>query len=153
MTTSPTAKVLFRVPESDGSAQVETLWAVDLGNNEYQLDNSPFYVYSVSWQDVVDAPYNEDEGFPTFVRVVRKSGNRTVRVILEEPAAPGNRAEEVLKGLLALGCDYEGANRTYISVNIPPHVELGAVREYLVEQAVQWEHADPTYDELHAGGA
>jgi len=26
----PTAKVLFRVPEEDGSANVETLWAFDL---------------------------------------------------------------------------------------------------------------------------
>jgi hypothetical protein len=28
----PTAKVLFRVPEGDGSYNVETLWAYDLGN-------------------------------------------------------------------------------------------------------------------------
>jgi hypothetical protein len=45
----PTAKVLFRVPNNDGSAEVETLWAFDLGNDQYKLGNSPFYAYSVSW--------------------------------------------------------------------------------------------------------
>jgi hypothetical protein len=146
---APMAKVLFRVAEEDGSANVETLWATALGGDEYQLDNSPFYAYSVSWQDVVHAPLDVTEGFPTFQRVLRKSGNRTVRVILEEPANSGNKADEVLQGLVALGCDYEGANRVYISVNIPASVELDRIRSYLVELGVQWEHADPTYDELH----
>jgi hypothetical protein len=140
---TPNAKVLFRVPEDDGSANVETLWATD------QLNNSPFYAYSVSWQDVVFAPHDPAEGFPTFQRVLRKSGNRTVRVLLSEPAQPGNTSDAVLDGLVALGCDYEGANRTYISVNVPPTVVLDHVRDYLVRSGVQWEHADPTYAELH----
>jgi hypothetical protein len=149
----PTAKVLFRVPEEDGSAQVETLWAFDLGNNEYQLDNSPFYAYSVSWQDVVYAPYDSTEEFATFQRVVRKSGNRTVRVIFDVPPEPGNQADQVLKGLQALGCGYEGANRRYLSINIPATANLNQIGAYLTEQGVQWEHADPTYAEIHQNDA
>lgn len=37
---SPTAKVLFRVPDDDGGANVETLWAVPLGEDRYQLASS-----------------------------------------------------------------------------------------------------------------
>jgi uncharacterized protein DUF4265 len=77
----PTAKVLFRVPNEDGTAEVETLWAVDLGNDEYKLDNCPFFAYGVSLHDVVYAPIDVDEGRAVFQRILIKSGNRTIRVI------------------------------------------------------------------------
>ena len=60
----PNAKVLFRAPNEDGSADVETLWATHLGADNYKLDNSPFYAYGVSWEDVVSAPFSSEEGFP-----------------------------------------------------------------------------------------
>lgn len=53
-----------------------------------------------------------------------------------------------MKGLVALGCDYEGANARYISVNIPPSVELKIIRQYLIHCNATWEHADPSYAEL-----
>ena len=142
------AKVLFRVPNDDGSAEVETLWATHLGGDNYKLDNSPFYAYGVSWEDVVSAPFSEEEQFPTFQTVVAKSGNRTVRIVFDPAVEDGNQSDQVLKGLVGLGCDYEGANRKYISVNIPPNVNLEAVRNYLIQHNANWEHADPTYDSL-----
>jgi hypothetical protein len=143
------AKVLFSVPNEDGTADVETLWATSLGNDQYKLDNSPFFAYSVSWQDIVYAPFDADQGFPVFQSVVLKSGNRTVRVVFDLPVEPGNASDEVLSGLVALGCDYEGAKGRYISVNIPPGVELSAVRDYLIKCDATWEHVDPTYGGLH----
>jgi hypothetical protein len=151
MSDDPTAKVLFRVP-SDGDPIVETLWAIPLGNDLYKLDNSPFYAYSVSWQDVVFAPYDEEEDFPTFESVVERSGNRTVRICFETPVQPDNASDQILQGLVALGCSYEGAHRKYIAINIPPAVELAEVRSYLCEREADWEHADPTYDELFPEG-
>jgi len=148
MSNDPTAKVLFRVPDDEGNTTVETLWAIPLGHDRYKLDNSPFYAYGVSWQDTVFAPIDVQEGLPTFQSVVAKSGNRTVRVIFDLPVSPDNASEQVLKGLVALGCSYEGANPKYISVNIPPGVELQVVRAYLVQHHAQWEHADPTYESL-----
>jgi Domain of unknown function (DUF4265) len=149
MAPDPNAKVVFRVPEEDGSVHVETLWATSLGEDQYKIDNSPFYAYGVSWEDVVYAPVDPEDGRPTFVRVVSKAGNRTVRVIFDPPVQEGNESDRVLQGLVALGCTYEGANRGYMSVNVPPELSLPVVRDYLVDQEAQWEHADPTYDELH----
>lgn len=146
--TRSNAKVLFRVPNEDGTAEVETLWAISLGGDKYKLDNSPFYAYGVSWEDVILAPFSEEEQFPTFQSIVAKSGNRTVQVIFDSPIEDGNESDEILKGLVSLGCDYEGANRKYISVNIPPNVSLDAVREYLLDKEATWEHADPAYDSL-----
>lgn len=147
-TAQPDAKVLFRVLGDDDSSDVETLWASAMGDDHYRIDNSPFFAYSVSWQDVVYAPFDDAEGFPTFRRVVTKSGNRTVRVVFEEGVQPGNRSDRVLQGLVALGCSYEGANSKFFSINVPPGVDLDAVRQYLIEEHATFEHADPTYAEL-----
>src|SRR5437899_11916700 len=91
------AKVLFRVPEDDGTTNVETLWATSVGEDKYQIDNSPFYAYGVSWQDIVFAPFDQNEGFPTFQKVVAKSGHRTLRVIFHPPVEDGNKSDEILQ--------------------------------------------------------
>ncbi len=93
---------------------METIWAIPIGEDRYVLDNSPFCAYSVSWKDTVHAPHVEEEGLPTFVRILSKSGHRTVRVIFDPPVAEGNASDRVLKGLLKLGCTYEAAHRGYM---------------------------------------
>ncbi len=149
----PDAKVLFRVPEEDGSAFVETLCATRVGEDEYRLDNSPFYAYGVSWLDVVCAPFDPDERFAVFARVVSKSGHRTIRVIFDPPVGAGNESDELLQGLVARGCTYEGANPEYMAIDVPPEVDLHAIRQYLIDHEATWEHADPVYDELFPDGA
>lgn len=54
---------------------------------------------------------------------------------------------------MSLGCTYEGANRGYMSIDLPPGVQLEKVRQYLIEQGAQWEHADPTHAELFSDEA
>jgi len=145
---SEMSKVLFRVQETDGSANVETLWATPLGEDRYQLDNSPFYAYSVSWRDIVYAPFDPQEQFPTFQRVLSKSGHRTIRIIFERATEGNSASEDVLEQLVTLGCSYEGATETYVCVDIPPGVELENVRQFMIQRSLQFEHADPTYGEL-----
>jgi uncharacterized protein DUF4265 len=152
-TERPTVKLLFRVPNEDGSFEIETLWAYNLGEDRFKIDNFPFYAYSVSADDIVYAPFDPDEGHPTFQKILTKSGNRTIRVIFDAPVETGNRSDEVLQGLVAIGCGYEGANSKYFAVNIPPVVDLNAVRDYLIKCGAQWEYADPTYDELYPSNA
>ncbi|MDR7068409.1 hypothetical protein J2X02_001226 [Pseudoxanthomonas japonensis] len=142
------SKVLFRVADEDGSVYVETLWATALGEDRYRLDNLPFYAYGVSWEDIVLAPFDTTEDMATFKDVVTKSGNRTVRLKLDPPVSPGNASDDVLRNLVALGCDYEGSDRIRIAVNIPADVLLESIREYLIARDLVWEHADPTYDTL-----
>ncbi|MEZ5484212.1 MAG: DUF4265 domain-containing protein [Lysobacteraceae bacterium] len=152
MTQEPTAKVLFRIQEEDGSSSVETLWAVPLGGDRYKLDNSPFYAYGVSWQDTVLAPFDPAEHLPTFQAVLERSGNRTIRIMLNPPLETGNASDELLKGLIDLGCSYEGASPVYASINVPPEADLQEVRGYLIDHNSTWEHADPTYDTLFPDG-
>lgn len=145
----PNAKVLFRVDREDESADVETLWAFDLGDDVYRLDNSPFFAYSVSWKDEVYAPFDMVEGFPVFQRVHTKSGNRTIRLILDPPFHPGNSTDTLLQRLLEMDCSYESATRSLFAVTVPPESDFSGVVDLLIEQGVQWEYADPSYDEIY----
>ena len=116
----PDAKVLFRIENEDDSADVETLWAYDLGGDNYKMDNLPYFAYGVSWNDVVYAPYDPNEEWATFKHVVSKSGNRTVRIIFGTPVEDGNESQALLDNLVKMGCDLERANTSLIVVNIPP---------------------------------
>ena len=148
LVTGPDSKVLFRVPDEDGTANGETLWATNLGEDKYQIDNSPFYAFGVSWLDVVFAPFDKNEGFPTFQKMVSKSGHRTLRVVFDPPVEKGNKSDELLQGLVSRGCTCEGANPNYMAIDVPPDVDLEPIRNLLIACKVIWEHADPSYNEL-----
>jgi len=138
-------KVRLRGPEA---SDIETLWAVPVDTDLYRLDNSPFFAYGLSWQDVIEAKPAGDQ-FLEYVRCVRKSGNRTIRVIFQDYRNDDQPAQEILRELKNLGCSYEGMQPRMISINVPPQINLRAVTDFLIEQhGLQWEYADPTYDEV-----
>ncbi len=132
-------KLLTKVVFRDDEDKVETLWAFDLGGNLYQLDNTPWYQYGVSWKDLIEAVPESEGELPLFKRVVEKSGYRTLRVALEEPAK-----DVFLDEIKQLGCSFEGANRRYIAIDIPPGIDLQKIADLLTENDVCWEYADPT---------
>src|SRR5260221_7107419 len=129
-------KVRLRGP---GTSDVETLWAIPVDTDLYRLDNSPFFAYGVSWQDVIEAKPADDQ-LLEYVRCVRKSGNRTLRAVFKEYRSDDPPAQEVLRELRNLGCSYEGMQPRMISINVPPKVNLEGVTDFLTEQSeLQWE--------------
>ena len=136
-------KVLLREDE-----YAETVWAERVGPDRYRLDNSPFWAYSVSWLDVVEA-HPDENGQLALTRVVEKSGHRTVRVIFDPAIDKDPEAQATVDELGRMGCSYEGMHPGYLAIDIPPGIELMKVAEYLTERGVQWEHADPRYSELY----
>lgn len=129
--------------------EIETLWATPVATKQYRLENSPFYAYGVSWQDIVEAQPDE-AGYLEFVRTLRKSGNRTVRVIFQNCRTEDPPAQIILSELLRLGVTAEGFQPLLVSLNVPPSTELQVVADFLTEQAgLTWEYADPTYDEIY----
>jgi hypothetical protein len=130
----------------DDDGDVETPWAVRLGDNLYRLDNIPFFAYRISTDDIVEA-VRDGDGMLMFQRVVQKSGNRTLRVALTEScrAEPG---PTLIATIRRLGCSFEGAYETLVCINVPPEVSLEVVAEALTELGVRWEYADPAYVDL-----
>jgi hypothetical protein len=142
--TSSMVKVRLKGPHAGDS---ETLWASPIADNLYRLENSPFFAYGVSWQDIIEAEPNRDR-LLEYVRCVKKSGNRTLRVIFELFGSNDEPARAVLGHLSELGCSYEGMQPRLISVNLPPRVSMKVVTDFLNEQpALRWEYADPTYED------
>jgi hypothetical protein len=128
----------------------ESLLAFPLGRDLYRLDNSPWFAYGVSAEDVVEARAQEPGGALVFVRVVEKSGNRTLRIHLSTPvhSEPEVFQHPTLSYLLRLGCAVEGSSPQYFSVNVPPSVDFDAVCYHLAGSTNQWEYADPSYAQL-----
>jgi hypothetical protein len=130
----------------------ESLQALPLGSNAYRLENSPWFAYGVSYRDVVEAQPSKTGEFdlPTFVRVLEKSGNRTLRVYLEQPVETELevRQHPTLAPLLQMGCAVEGAQGNYFAINIPAEVDFDAVCSHLHATPDLWEYADPTFAQL-----
>ncbi len=137
------AKVLFRSQDEDGSERAETLWVQSLGNDEYKVDNLPYYTYGVSLGDVVYAPITLADAVPTFQKVISKSGNRTIRIYFSSTPTREASKDMILKTLVGFGCDYEGANSRYFSINVPPSSDLAMIYQYLDHQNAEWESGDP----------
>jgi hypothetical protein len=136
-------KVLLRAGEN-----VETLWAERVGTDQFRLENSPFWAYGVSWLDIV-AAQPDSRGMLVMTGVVEKSGHRTVRVLLGASPKESPGAAALLQGLNTLGCSYEGMTARYVAVDVPPGIDLARVSAYLTQHHVQWENADPTFDDVH----
>src|SRR5688572_22038282 len=109
------------------------------------VDNSPFFAHGLSWKDIVEG-FDNGNGTLFLTRVVEKSGHRTVRVAFEEDT---ERSRSILKQLNNLGATYEGANPKYLAIDIPPEADFAAIIQYLTDEEVTWEHADPTYEQLY----
>jgi hypothetical protein len=138
---------------SEGAEEVdvEFPWADHLGGDRYQLKNFPFYAYGVSFNDIVEAhPKYDDDPYPYLTKVLEKSGHRTLRIMLDESIKESKRSVSILDRLSSMDCGYEGmGGKRYFVINVQPQCDFDAVRDYLNHENVQWEYADPTYDQIH----
>ena len=77
-------KVIFELErDEDGWPPVsgERLWAFDLGDGTYRIDNVPWYVENLAVEDVVAAAYDEDRLLLT--AMVEKSEHLTIRLLCQ----------------------------------------------------------------------
>jgi Domain of unknown function (DUF4265) len=126
----------------------ETVWATQVAPGRYRLDNGPFFAYGVSWKDVVEARPGDGDVLE-YVRVVRKSGNRTLRVIFNDYHVDDDRARNILRGIRELGCTCERMQPRLVSINVPPEANLDSVTSFLTDlPGLQWEYGDPTYEQV-----
>jgi hypothetical protein len=126
-----------------GSA-AETVWVEPVGDNHYRLENSPFYAFGISYQDVVSA--KSEGGLLVFDSVVSRGGHSTYRVIRQDSAA----FEEFWLPLQELGCTYEEGPNNLIAVDVPPSADIYQAYALLSrgEEAGAW-----TFQEGHCGHA
>jgi len=137
-------KVLF---ECDGLA--ETLNAECVGPDLYRIRNIPFFVYGVSFLDVV-AAQPDSEGVLRYQDTVAKSGHRTLRCHPDATAHVAAYSSAFADALAAGGAGCEGMGVGALSIDVPPGVAIDVVVEMLVTGGWRWEHADPPPPEAGA---
>ena len=111
----------------------EAMWAKPLGDDLYELRNNPFFAYGLNFLDVVHAIARAPDLKPSVLRVVRRSGHRTIRVTFTDDADGDGRAER-LKVLHQWRGFHEGADGTYFVIDVEPDGDFAAV----LGQLAQW---------------
>jgi hypothetical protein len=148
-------KIIFPLEQDeDGYPPVgsERLWALDLGEGRYQIDNIPFFARDLALGDVVSAVPEEgaEEGVLRYDQVLQPSGHSTFRILVHDKA----QVPEVCRLLEQLGCDTERSHLPrLVAIDIPPRVPLEAVREALAPGVSQerWEYEEACLGQPEAG--
>jgi len=106
----------------------ENMWAVDLGDGRYRIDNIPFYVRGISNGDLV-AAITEEDGRLVFSELIEASSNSTFLLIVSNE----DEVSDVRKMFRDLGCPSGLASHGLISLHIPGSVTMKPVAT-LIEQ-------------------
>lgn len=121
----------------------ENLWATPLTRKRYRLESIPFFVYGVSMHDIVTAS-PDDDGVLQFGRVLKSSGNRTLRARSDDLAKSARLRKKIVADLTRLGSNVEELRSRLLGINVPPTVDLETVKDYLTNDArVSWEYGNP----------
>ncbi len=110
----------------------ESLWATDLGGDRFRLENVPFYAYDLNFHDIVEAKAAAPDLKPSILRVVHRSGHRTMRVIFAENVPEQDRLER-LRSLRRLNVWFERCNRHYFALDLEPEAEADVIEAELRE--------------------
>ena len=108
----------------------EAMWATLLGGNRYRIENVPFYAYNLNYGDVVEAVASAPDRKPSVMRVVARSGHRTIRVFFKEATEENERLTR-LKSLGDLKVTFERCNDRYFALDLEPEADLNTVRDRL----------------------
>jgi hypothetical protein len=114
----------------------ESMWARALGDDRYELQNSPFSAYDLNYLDIVVATSADPTKKPQIHRVERRSGHKTLRFVFKTEIDRKAR-DRMLAELNSIGVTYEGSNYRLFSLDIPPGQSYQAVCDKLWE----WEQS------------
>lgn len=134
-------KVFFEL-DINGGPGSESMWAEPVKDNEFRLDNIPFFAYGVSYNDTIQVTVREDNLF--FESVVRRGGHSTFRVFLKISDLETKFIEKQFQPFVDLGCSYEGNGQRLFSIDVPPTVDLKKVVDLLEEgeNISKWEYEE-----------
>jgi hypothetical protein len=133
-------KVHFKlVQDEDGYPPFtsEAMWCVRIDNDRFRLDNIPYFVTGISYDDVISV-LTDEEGRLNFHQVLEENGHSTLRVMfLGTPADPrpvAVRAKELQGRLTTRGCLTRiSPSPEILAVDVPPSIPIGEITDLLSE--------------------
>jgi hypothetical protein len=121
-------KIVVDFSDPDSSVGSEGLWALPLGNDLYEIRNSPWHARNLNWGDWVKAIAPDDTKKPVFVSVVKRSGHRTINLLLKTRL---EQKSEILAEVERLGACYENYDDKAYGVDCPPEMDMFPLVKYL----------------------
>lgn len=112
-------------------ATTETVWAKKVSENEYEIDNIPFYVRGISSGDIVSA--KNEGGELLYEKLLTPSDNSTLRVIVMDKNYKEETESNLRKYFIELGCEIEGNQPGMFAVGVPASINLEPLISYLAE--------------------
>jgi hypothetical protein len=124
-------KIVIDLPDAEDGVGGEGLWSVRVGEDLYEVRNSPWHTTDINFLDVVRAIAPAEDKNPVVTEVVRRSGHRTIHVVFLDRGK--DRKDEVISRLKELDANYENANGTQYAIDLKPEVEFDPIADYLAE--------------------
>ena len=124
-------KIQF-LPNTTRDGIVENMWAESVENG-FRLENSPFYAYGVSYQDIVSAEL--DDGILVFKGILTRGGHSTYRILTSDKAQD-DLFDERWAPLQNLGCTYEHSSADGVnlySVDLAPGIDVHQAFQLMAE--------------------
>ena len=121
--------------DADGWPPVsaERVWAFDLGDGRYRIDNMPWFVRNLAVGDIVQAQAQAENEHPVFTGVITPSNRLTIRIICFRAGPLQGSLQAVLDRFLPLGVHAEGvAQYGMVSLDVPPQADMRNVYIELV---------------------
>jgi hypothetical protein len=140
-------KLLFEVEYDENEVIKETVWATNLGKNEYCVDNIPFYIKSVALGDIFSATIKDD--FLYGDDLIKPSGNSTIRILFDDVSLV-----QITRDILekTYNCTSELSNlANLIAINIPLNEDYGVIKKYLQngEDSEKWQYEEGCLSDEH----
>ncbi|MBL0319040.1 MAG: DUF4265 domain-containing protein [Alphaproteobacteria bacterium] len=125
-------KVLFNLEVDEGGwppTSVETLWAYEVAPELYKIDNIPFFVPFLAYNDTVKVEVINEELVAQ--KIIDTENHSTFRIYFEKEES----FAEICESLVRLGCKTESGNKyKHITVvDVPPNTSFISVKTYLEE--------------------
>jgi hypothetical protein len=121
-----------------------------LGDDLYEIRNTPFYAYGINWGDIVRADSTDPTLKPEVREVVIPSGNKTLRVFLNKELGQEEQ-DAILTSLQHLDISWERADDHYVAIDVHPESDYQAVCDRLMDLEEEGTLAYETCEAREAG--
>lgn len=110
----------------------ESMWAKSLGDDLYEIHNTPFYAYGINFLDVVKVDSTDETKKPIVLEVMKSSGYRTLRVYFNENFDKEAQVN-LLESFKPFGVDCERLDGRYVALDVNRQGDYEAVCRKLTE--------------------
>jgi Domain of unknown function (DUF4265) len=129
-------KIHVEVSDDTFGIAGESVWAKPLGDDLYEIRNNLWHSCEINWGDVVKAVAKGGNLKPEFIKVVRKSGHRTLHIYFYRECKDEDK-QQILSELKRWKAAYENSDGQLYAVDVEPAGDFDSLCDYLDEHEAE----------------